>query len=139
MSKTYQTDGRRELLAFLRQNADRPLSIDEILTALPAEHAPARSSVYRLMTRLVEEGTVRRFVRGNSRQFTYQWLGSAACHTHLHLKCVDCGRLVHLDRETSAFVQERLLRANRFAVDDPATMLFGRCERCAAAKGGCVK
>lgn len=139
MSKTYQTDGRRELLAFLRQHADRPLSIDEILHAFPAESAPARSSVYRQMTRLVEEGTVRRFVKGNSRQFTYQWLDSAACHTHLHLKCVDCGQLVHLDTESSAYVQEHLLRPHHFSADDRATMLFGRCEQCAAAKGGCAE
>lgn len=134
MRKVYQTGGKQELLAFLRQNADRPLTIEEIVAALPPEHAPGKSTVYRLMTQLVAEGTVRRFVRGNSRQFTYQWLDSAACHAHLHLKCVDCGRLVHLDHDASAYVQEHLLRQNHFSPDDRMTMLFGRCEGCAHGK-----
>ena len=78
-----------------------------------------------------EDGTVRRFVKGNSRHFTYQILGGEECHAHLHLKCVDCGRVVHLDHEATAFVQEHLLQKNHFVADEAATMLFGRCNTCA--------
>ena len=131
MKKRYHTDGRQQLLDFLRRNAERPHTIDEIAAALPPERAPGKSTLYRLMTDLVADGTVRRFVRGNSRQFTYQLFGGDDCHAHLHLKCVDCGRVVHLDHDISAYVEERLLRQNHFAADERATMLWGRCETCA--------
>lgn len=126
MGRHYQTEGRRQLLAFLKAHADTPHTIEEIAAALTA----GKSTVYRLMTGLVEDGTVRRFVKGNSRQFTYQILGGEACHAHLHLKCVDCGRVVHLDHDTTEFVEERLKR-HHFSADERATMLFGRCETCA--------
>ena len=131
MGKRYHTDGRRLLLEFLQRNAEHPYTIDEIVTALPPEQAPGKSTVSRLMTALVAEGAVRRFVRGNSRQFTYQLFGGEDCHAHLHLKCVDCGRVVHLDHDTSEYVEQRLLRQNHFAADEGATMLWGRCETCA--------
>ncbi len=134
MPKTYHTDGRRLLLDFLRANADRPCTIDEIAVALPPKEAPGKSTLYRLMTGLVTDGTVRRFVRGNSRQFTYQLLDGDECHAHLHLKCVDCGKVVHLNHDVSEFVEACLLRQNHFSTDESATMLLGRCEGCAHKK-----
>lgn len=128
MATHYRTDGKERLLAFLQEHADTPCTIEEIAAALPN----GKSTLYRLMTGLVEDGTVRRFVKGNSRQFTYQILGGDDCHDHLHLKCVDCGRVVHLDHDTTAFVEQQLLKRHHFAADERATMLFGRCEACAA-------
>ena len=132
MSTHYCTDGKALLLAFLREHADSPCTIEEIAAALPT----GKSTLYRLMTALVADGTVRRFVRGNSRQFTYQILGDEHCHDHLHLKCVDCGRVVHLDHDITAFVERELLKRHHFTADERATMLFGRCEAC--AEKGCA-
>lgn len=126
MATHYQTDGKQQLLAFLKAHATTPCTVEEIAAALPV----GKSTLYRLMSQLVEDGTVRRFVKGNSRRFTYQILGGDDCHQHLHLKCVDCGRMVHLDHDITAFVEERLKR-HHFAADERTTMLFGRCETCA--------
>ena len=70
MAKHYQTVGRRQLLDFLKTHTT-PCTIEEIADALPV----GKSTLYRLMGQLVEDGTVRRFVKGNSRRFTYQILG----------------------------------------------------------------
>lgn len=126
MATHYQTDGKQQLLAYLKAHAATPCTVEEIAAELPV----GKSTLYRLMSQLVESGTVRRFVKGNSRRFTYQILGGEDCHQHLHLKCVDCGRMVHLDHDITAFVEERL-RRHHFAADERTTMLFGRCETCA--------
>lgn len=129
--KTYHTDGRELILQFLSRQTDRPCTIDEIYRSLPPAQAPGKSTLYRIMTELVESGTVRRFVRGNSRQFTYQLLGGGECDSHLHLKCVDCGRVVHFSHEVSEFVESCLLKQYHFTADESATLLLGRCETCA--------
>ena len=134
MAKTYHTDGRQQLLQYLREHADTPCTIEEIAANLPPEQAPGKSTLYRLMTALVEEGTVRRFVRGTSRQFTYQLFGGKECDAHLHLKCVDCGMVVHLGHDVSEFVEACLLKQNHFSADKNATILWGRCDNCAAQK-----
>lgn len=133
MHQTYHTDGKQLLLAFLRQNTDRPRTIEEIAALLPHGKAPAKSTLYRLMNGLVEDGVVRRFVKGNSRHFTYQLLDEE-CRAHLHLKCVDCGRTVHLARDVSEFMETCLLKQNHFAADGTVTMVLGRCEECAEKK-----
>lgn len=126
--KGYQTEQKQTLLAFLRQHAAQPLTIEQIVSGLSGERAPGKSTVYRLMNQLVQEGAVRRFVRGNSRHFVYQ-LMQETCHSHLHCRCVSCGKLYHLDDELSRNMGQ-LLAHNGFALDPAKTTLLGTCHGC---------
>ncbi|MBE6546131.1 MAG: Fur family transcriptional regulator [Ruminococcaceae bacterium] len=133
----YRTEQKTMLSDFLRANREHAYTVDELAEGMRlsyGEAAPGKSTVYRLMTHLVEEGTVKRFVKGHSRRFVYQIVGGADCHSHLHLKCMECGKLLHLDEEVS----ERLLRAvrssNDFSVDEEETVLFGACAVCMQSK-----
>ncbi|MFR0796672.1 MAG: transcriptional repressor [Oscillospiraceae bacterium] len=60
MRNSYHTQQRRALLAFLSAHADEQFTVEQLLAAMGNE-APGRSTVYRALDRLVEEGTVRRF------------------------------------------------------------------------------
>lgn len=129
MKQPYHTEQREAVLAFLRSAPDRQFTVEEIVAALAGEHSPGKSTVYRLMTRFAEEGTVRRSVLGNSRHFGYQ-IVPEHCDSHFHLKCTDCGRLIHLDESISDAVQGEILTRFRFAVDERKTVLLGQCEAC---------
>ena len=58
------------------------------------------------------------------------------CDAHLHLKCVDCGRLIHLDTGVSDALQADLLRAAGFTVDGRSTTIYGTCAACGGKRGG---
>ena len=127
---THHSEQKDVLCGYLRQNAARSFSIEEIVTELQKQgRCPGKSTVYRLMTQLVQEGRVRRFVRGNGRHFGYQWL---TCHgeAHLHCRCLQCGKLYHLDHEASEEMQKALLTVNGFALDTAQTTLMGTCPGC---------
>ena len=62
MRTSYQTQQKAALLSFLEQNAERQFTIDEILSAM-GEIAPAKSTAYRLIKKLCDDGQVRRFTR----------------------------------------------------------------------------
>ena len=129
----YRTEQKKILLSFLERNADRAYSIDEIIHGLREEtqsDLPGKSTVYRLITKLVAEGQVKRFVKGNSRHFVYQLLQGGHCHLHLHLKCTLCGSLLHLDEETSDKLLQTVSLAQNFAVSERDTVLFGTCGSC---------
>ena len=130
----YQTEQKRKLLAFLEQNAEAAYSIDEIIRGLseahPNETLPGKSTLYRLMTRLVDEGAVKRFVKGNSRHFVYQLLRGKDCVGHLHLRCSSCGSLLHLDRTTSDLLLSAVAGVKHFAVSKRDTVLLGTCADC---------
>ena len=85
----YATEQKKILIDFLREHRESAFSVEEIVTELQrtdGEKVPATSTVYRLITKLVEEGAVKRFVRGHSRQFLYQIVEDEHCRSHLHLR-----------------------------------------------------
>lgn len=131
---TYHTAQKTLLIDFLRENADRAFTVEELAAQLHGEHAPGKSTLYRLLPQLVEQGEVKRFTKEGSRKALFQAVGCEHHQTHLHLKCTDCGKLLHLDDDASTLVLRNVLRNSHFAVDEKQTVLFGKCGTC--RKGG---
>ena len=129
----YQTAQKKLLLDFLREHSRQAFTIEELAAALEGrEHAPGKSTLYRLMPLLVQEGRVKRFVRGTSRQFLYQMMGES-CRTHLHMKCSICGQMVHMGHEESLELVRMIDKKYHFSVSEGDTVLFGLCENCRTA------
>ncbi len=131
MKSTYQTQQRKIILSFLASAHDRQFTIDEMIEGLNREgHSVAQSSVYRLMKKLVEEGVVRRHSKEDSRQYVYQIIESEECHSHLHLQCTECGKLVHLSHEATKEARQWMQGATGFDLDQEKTYLYGKCKDC---------
>ena len=128
MKATYQTRQRKLLLDCFMNNSGRQFTIAELVETA-GEDAPAVSTAYRLVGKLCDEGLVRRLTREDTRQAVYQISGHTCCAEHLHIKCVDCGLLIHLDRKA----QQALSDSTGFVIDDERSMLYGRCAKCAEA------
>jgi Fur family ferric uptake transcriptional regulator len=128
--RVYQTGQRKCLLGFLKDNADKQYTIEEIAGYMTDGDMPGKSTLYRLMARLVDEGHVKRIVKGNSRKFVYQYLNGEHCSSHLHLNCMVCGQLIHLDDEESRNLRQQLLKYNRFEINEAETVISGVCEKC---------
>ena len=131
----YHTRQKQALLDFLTRHASENYTIEEIIEAMQkepeAEKQPGKSTTYRLITRLVEEGVVKRFLlQGHGRKFVYQIAGCDHCDSHLHLKCTGCGQLFHMDDEASELLLQEVLEANQFSVDEAETVLYGKCREC---------
>ena len=117
----YKTEQKRLLLEFLAKNGDRSYTIDEIVDGIYAdagESSLGKSTVYRLMTRLVEEKRVQRFAGEKGRSFSYRIIADEHCHNHLHLKCLGCGKILHLDHETSDALLEQVRMLKGFSVSE---------------------
>ena len=134
----YQTAQKKLLLSFLKEHSQQAFTIGELADALAQqagpEHAPGLSTLYRLMPALVEEGSVKRFAKDGSRQFLYQMMGEH-CHSHLHLKCSVCGRILHMSAEESQMLIHLIYQKHGFSVDTADTVLFGCCRDCRAKQG----
>ena len=132
---SYNTEQKKLLEEFMTKNRDRSFTIDEIIEGLrdmrgESEILPGRSTVYRLIGRLAEEGKLRKFVKADSRKASYQLMVGQHCDCHLHLKCTDCGKLFHMDEEISDELVRRISTFSNFSVDEEATVLFGKCAVC---------
>lgn len=125
----YKTKQKEILIGFLKNRTDTPLSIEEIFEGIDsAGESLGKSTVYRLINKLCEEGTVKRFEQG--KKFLYQLAGGEDCHHHLHLKCTECGKLLHMDHEQSEKLIEAIYGKQGFTVSETDTTLFGKCGDC---------
>ncbi|MBR5817405.1 MAG: transcriptional repressor [Clostridia bacterium] len=130
---SYNTEKKILLLNFFKSNKESAYTVEEILASL-SPSGNAKSTVYRLISRLCEEGTLRKLFDEDSRRISYQYMDSGHCREHLHLKCKECGRLIHLDESISHILENKLLESRGFEMDGGA-ILPGRCQEC---RGGAL-
>ena len=95
----YTTGKKEAIIAFLSENSAKAFTLEEIAAAITPD-GKGRSTVYRIVAELLEEGKVHRYSDGKTRHCTYQYTGTE-CHSHLHLKCRECGKLIHLTDKVS--------------------------------------
>ena len=127
----YNTEQKKLLLDFLEKNHDSAYTIEEITNELKSRGATVgKSTVYRLMTRLVEEKRVKRQLSDGSRKAIYRITLDSHCHNHLHLQCIKCGRVLHLDEEVSDRLLDTVKQINDFSVSEEDTVLMGKCADC---------
>lgn len=130
----YQTEQKRILLAYMKAHSDQSFTIEELCKRMKEELelpvVPGKSTVYRLMPELVDEGLVKRFVKANSRKFLYQMVCGDHCDRHLHMRCSVCGKLYHMEDQESEELLLRVMKKHHFQIDEGKTVLFGQCENC---------
>lgn len=107
--RQYMTAQRKKLAEFLQSNSDYLFFAEEISKYLGGEGGMSISAVYRNLDRMVEEGSVHRFVRAETRSFLYQYVGAEPECSHVHLKCVKCGRIFHAEHDECGHEHELIL------------------------------
>lgn len=127
--KNYMTAQRRLLLSYLESHRNIQYSVDELTAAL-SDEGISQSAIYRNIDKLAQDGVIRRFTDASGNRFLYQYVGGSECAFHLHLKCTGCGRIIHMDSETSEAVIKAALLKNGFRVDKKDTILLGLCRTC---------
>lgn len=126
--RVYHTHQRKTLIDFLQKNFDKSFTIEEIISLI-GESGISQSTAYRLITKLTEDGIVKRSVRGTSRSFVYQYVNNEKCEGHLHMKCTGCGKVYHLDSGITSTIQNDIKNSTNFEIDSH-TVLLGKCNTC---------
>lgn len=124
----YKTEQRKQLLDFMQKNSGLALSVDEWTIRMQQHQsdAPGRSTVYRTLLMLEKQGLV---IRTKERRHSrYQIAGCS--HDHLHLKCLGCGKLVHLSHSASHALEQIISKDEEFSVDGKQTVIYGTCSDC---------
>ncbi len=127
----YNTKQKQLLINFFAENNNKQFSTKEINEYLCSKNKIGQSTVYRLISGLVEDGTIRRFRGSNAKSVVYQYVGSNhQCDKHFHLKCIECGLLIHLDCEHMEDLNSHINTEHNFDIDISKTILYGMCKAC---------
>ncbi len=129
---TYMTGAKKQLLDFFAAHKDRHFTVDQIVEALSSsESCPGKSTVYRQIAKLWEDGILRRFESADADSFVYQYAVGEGCEHHFHLKCASCGMLIHMECDKLSEVREHILKDHGFLIGG-SSVIFGVCAACAA-------
>ena len=53
-----------------------------------------------------------------------------SCHEHLHMQCVKCGRVIHIDRDTMNHIAKGVQDRYGFMIDCDRSSICGICKDC---------
>lgn len=131
-SDGYNTRTRQLILDYLVANRQHAVSASHILDELEQQGAaPNPATVYRYLDKLVSEQRVMKYVADKGEKAVFQYVDqSRRCHEHLHLKCVQCGQIYHLECGFMEQLRTHLEAEHGFALQCEGSMLYGVCSRC---------
>lgn len=134
-AKGYKTKQRETILNFLMENKERHITVDEIVFNLKNRGVSVgKTTVYRYIDKLVEEGRARRFITDEKSGACFQYVDGNKCDEHFHLKCVECGKLIHLECGHLSEIAEHVYESHKFTIDNSKTVLYGICDSCEASR-----
>ncbi len=130
----YNTNQRKALADFFKEHRDTYFSTDEIVNSLCSRGDISKSAIYRNIDKLVREGSLQKSAEEGSRKFLYRYVNDDRCGSHLHLKCLLCGSVYHMDDRQTQIVLSAA-KGSSFVIDEKRTVLYGMCERCRPETG----
>lgn len=134
----YNTSQKEKLIEFLINNKEKHTNVQEIGAYLRSEGTPlGTATIYRQLDSLVDSGIVRKFVIDGKTGACYQYIeNKEECHEHFHLKCLSCGKLIHLECSQLMEISRHIAVNHGFEIDNSQTVFYGRCSECSAETDG---
>lgn len=128
----YATASRKKILDFLKKNSDRTASVTDIDNYLKKDGSEVNiTTIYRYLDKLASEGTVIKYVAEKGSKAVYQYVESGhRCEEHLHLKCVECGGIIHLECAFMDKIAEHIFEEHGFKIQCKNSIIYGTCEKC---------
>lgn len=130
--KSYKTTARTKITEYLKSHADRTVTVNDIMKGLQNDTLDINvSTVYRYLGKLSDEGIVNKYVADKGEMAVYQYAArDRSCNDHLHLQCRNCGKIIHLDCEFMAEINEHILEHHGFSIECRGSILYGLCDEC---------
>ena len=84
-----------------------------------------------IRNKLAKEGTVIKYVAEKGCQAAYQYVEPGrGCEQHLHLKCVKCGKIIHLECHFMEEISHHIEESHGFTLQCKNSILYGVCKEC---------
>ncbi len=130
MKSEYSTKQRAIILEFLKESSSH-VTASDIISHLKEQNIKiGTATVYRTLEKLVSDGTVKKMVIDERSGACYQYMKSAHCDNHFHLKCLSCGKLIHLGCDFLGKMEAHILKEHGFTVSSGKTVIYGYCQEC---------
>ncbi|MBQ4150244.1 MAG: transcriptional repressor [Clostridia bacterium] len=135
MKHNYNTKQKAALVECLEAHKHESLTVDGVCAALENSGAKiGRSTVYRYLEALVDDGLISRFAPEEGKSVTYRFIGSSCGDDcHFHLICTECGSIAHTHCHEMESLLCHMANDHGFRINEKKTVLYGVCAKCGGA------
>lgn len=130
--KPYTTKSRTEILDYIKQNSSKAISVSDILNYFKDKgESINQTTVYRYLEKLCQDRVIIKYPDKSGEKSVYQLNDeNCDCINHLHLKCTECGKIIHMDCSYVEDFKEHLQKDHDFVVTYNGNILYGVCKDC---------
>ena len=129
----YKTKQREMILDIFKNHETFSYSAKEIKSLLNDE--VSKATLYRTLDKLEEEHILRKYYNELTSNYEYQYANKEeSCSSHLHLKCTQCGKLIHLHCNESNALIAHIGKSHNFYINQENTIIYGLCSDCSIFK-----
>lgn len=132
----YNTKQKRLIMSFLKDNKSISVTVKDIYDYLLENNEKVNiTTIYRYLDKLTEQDIVMKFASDDGKNNCYQYIeGIPDCNEHLHLRCIECGKVIHLDCEYMDGIVKHISECHGFDLKCDNSVLYGRCKECQKKK-----
>ncbi len=128
--KQYRTKNKEYIMNYLEEHHEETMSASSIYEAMQHDDLQVNlATIYRNLDKLHQEGLLRK-VKNTEEECTYYQYIKPSCNTHLHMQCVRCGKVIHLDKQMNEKIMNYLKTQYDFLVDFKQSNIMGLCKEC---------
>ena len=127
----YKTKQKTVIEEAIKCSKDKHITVDSLAAKLDKMgEKVGRTTVYRCLERLTEEGVVRKYQTAGE-SACYQYIGERKeCNEHFHLKCEKCGSLIHMECDEMNELAAHIKSCHGFSLNPLKTVIYGVSEGC---------
>jgi Fur family ferric uptake transcriptional regulator len=101
------------------------------------EEPIGQTTIYRHLERLSAGGKIRKYLLPDGKSTCYQYIDNGTkCGEHFHLKCENCGALIHMDCDLLNRIERHVFNKHDFQINMLKTVFYGTCKKCLAGVCG---
>jgi len=128
----YTTKQREAVLAYIASLNGNHATAAQIAEYFENKKIPvSRTTIYRHLEKLTENGEVRKYTMDGISGACFQYITKGEEYPeHFHLKCENCGELIHLQCYTLDEVKNHVLNKHDFEINTKKIVLYGKCHNC---------
>lgn len=131
----YTTVSHTMIMKYLADNHDKLVTVNDIDSFLRKEGVEVNiSTIYRFLNKLSDSGEVMKYIASKGEMSSFQYVNDKRhCKEHLHLQCVKCGRIIHLECDFMNEISCHINRHHEFSLQCESSVLYGICKECKGA------
>ena len=132
----YKTKASKLIKQYTDQHSDQSFTAHHLYEYIVEQgQAVNLSTIFRNLDQFVDEGILTKFKTGHNDVFMYRVNQDVFhCHEHLHLQCKECGKIIHIKKESMDSIIAMLEKDYKFFLDCDISTIGGLCKTCMMKK-----